>query len=266
MDEVDSQEIENLMAFAMGVIKDGGKEALVYYRKGRPDTRFDEELVTKAELRLTEYFQEKIYGRFPEHQIFMNRHADEGYTHEKERYLWIFDPLDGAANFQGGIPIWGVSLALLENSWPVFGIFHMPATEDLFHARAGDKAYWGDVEMGKEDIRGVDDESVLFTHSRFHTHYRTSFQGKIRCLGSTGAHLCYVAGGQAEAALIMHETYKDLAAVRVIVEAAGLKIYRMDGEEFFLNAYLDGSNIDEPLLVASPESRDGILGSLETLS
>ena len=48
MDEVDSQEIENLMAFAMGVIKDGGKEALVYYRKGRPDTRFDEELDAAA--------------------------------------------------------------------------------------------------------------------------------------------------------------------------------------------------------------------------
>jgi myo-inositol-1(or 4)-monophosphatase len=64
----------------------------------------------------------------------------------------------------------------------------------------------------------------------------------------------------------MHETYKDLAAVRVIVESAGLKIYRMDGEEFFLNAYLDGSNIDEPLLVVSQESRDGILDALKSLS
>ncbi|MDZ7698432.1 MAG: inositol monophosphatase family protein [Deltaproteobacteria bacterium] len=265
MDQLESQEIEHLMTFAMRVIQDAGKEALVSYGKGRADTRFDEELVTTTELRLTEYFQEQIYGQFPEHQIFLNRHQDEGYTHDKERYLWVFDPLDGVANFQGGIPIWGISLALLENAWPVFGICHMPATGDLFYARAGGAVYWGDVRIGEIDEPGVDDESVLFTYSRFHKHYRTHFPGKIRSLGSTSAHLCYVAGGQAEAAIVTHETFKDLAAVRVIVEAAGLRIYRMNGEEFFLNTYLDGSSIDEALLVVSPESRAGVMTSLEPL-
>ena len=61
----------------------------------------------------------------------------------EERYLWIFDPFDGVANFQAGIPVWGLSLALLENFWPILGAFYMPVTGDLFHAVAGQKRLSG---------------------------------------------------------------------------------------------------------------------------
>jgi myo-inositol-1(or 4)-monophosphatase len=249
--EIDT--IEHLTDFAMQVIRDAGKVALSYYGKGQRDARFDEELVTEAELRLSDFFQDQLAARFPEHRIFTNHQEDRGYSHAGERYLWVFDALDGVANFQGGVPIWGISLALLENSWPVFGAFYMPVTGDLFHARAGQKAYRGDREMHAFSHPEINDESVLLTYSRFHNHYHTSFPGKIRSLGCTAAHLCYVAGGQADAAIFTHETYQDLAATRVIVEASGAKIYRMDGEGFFLNEYLNGNKIDEHLLVATPE-------------
>jgi myo-inositol-1(or 4)-monophosphatase len=44
--------------------------------------------------------------------------------------------------------------------------------------------------------------------------------------------MCYVAAGRAEAAIIARETFQDLAAARVIIEAAGLKICKMDGSGF----------------------------------
>jgi myo-inositol-1(or 4)-monophosphatase len=245
--------IEQLTEFAMQVIRDAGGIALSYYGRGERDARFDEELVTEAELRLTDFFQDQLGTRFPEHRIFTNHQEDKGYSHAEERYLWVFDPLDGVANFQGGIPIWGISLALLENSWPVFGSFYMPVTGDLFHARAGDRAYRGDRHMQAFMGSEINDESVLFTYSRFHHHYHTSFPGKIRSLGCNAAHLCYVAGGQADAAIFAHETYQDLAATRVIVEASGARIYRMNGEGFFLNEYLDGDKIDDHLIVTTPE-------------
>ncbi|GAF91915.1 unnamed protein product, partial [marine sediment metagenome] len=78
-------------------------------------------------------------------------------------------------------------------------------------------------------------ESLLLTYSRFHHHYHSTFPGKIRDLGCTAAHICYVATGRAEAALIANESYQDLAAACIIVEAAGGKIYKLDGSEFLLN-------------------------------
>jgi len=246
--------IEDLTQFAMEVIRRSGEEALSYYGKGNPNVKFDDELVTEAELHLTDFYQDQLHAHFPEHQVFKNIQENKGYTHEGKRYLWIYDALDGVANFQAGIPIWGTSLALLENFWPILGVFYMPATGDLFHAQAGNKAFWGKREIRVSAQENINDESLLLTYSRFHHYYHPTFPGKIRDLGCTTAHICYVAMGRAEAAVIANESYQGLAAARVIIEAAGGKIYKMDGSEFFLDEYLDGQRIDDHLLVVAPDT------------
>ena len=244
----------DLEHFGVEIIQGAGEEALALYGKGTTRVKFDENLVTEAELRLNQYFQNRIRKASPEHRIFRNRQEQEGYSHEEKRYLWVYDPLDGVANFQAGIPIWGLSLALLENFWPIFGVFYMPVTGDLFHARAGDKAFHGEEEIRVSFQEQLNDESLLLIPSRFHQHFRSTFPGKMRVLGSNSAHLCYVAMGRAEAAILSNESYQDLAAARVIVEAAGAKIYRLDGKEFFLNDYMNGERITDHLVVSSPEA------------
>ncbi len=246
------QPIEDLINFAMEFIKSFGKEALSYYGKGKSLVKFDEGLVTEAELHLTEYFQKQLNANFPEHRIFQSDQEGKDYAHDEKRYQWIFDPLDGVANFQAGIPIWGMSLSLFENFWPIFSIFYMPATGDIFSARAGDKAYCGDKEIRISSQENINDESVLLIYSRFHQNYHSTFPGKIRNLGCTAAHICYVAMGCAEAAVIAHESFQDLAAAWVIIEAAGGKFYRMDGTEFLLGEYLDVQKGGDHLLVAAP--------------
>jgi myo-inositol-1(or 4)-monophosphatase len=247
-------EIRQLTEFAIETVHQAGTRALDFYGKGKRQLKFDMSLVTETELHLAQIFREQLKKQYPEHQIFQNNLETTGYTHDDKRYLWIYDPLDGVANFQAGIPIWGICLALLENFWPILGIFHMPATGDLFHACAGQKAYRGDMEIRVSDQEALNDESLFLTFSRFHQRYRTTFPGKVRNLGCTGAHLSYVAMGRAEAALLSNVTYQDLAAARVLIESAGGKIFKMDGTEFFLNEYLEGQQIDEDLLVGSPNA------------
>ena len=252
MESSKSNEIEDLVQFGIDVIRRAGEKALSYYGKGKSHLKFDEGLVTGAELHLTEFFRDQLNSHFPEHQVFMNNQENRSYTHDEKRHLWIYDALDGVANFQAGIPIWGISLALLENFWPIFGMFYMPTTDDLFHAQVGQKAYRGEEEIRISGQENIDDESLLLIYSRFHHHYSSTFPGKIRDLGCTVAHICYVAMGRAEAAVIANESYQDLAAARIIIEATGGKIYKMDGSELFLNEYLDGQRIDEHLLIAGP--------------
>ena len=133
--------IDKLSEFAMDVIHQTGEKAMAYYGKGKPQVKFDQSVVTEAENQLTDVFQNRLDREFPEHQIFRFGEVNEDYSHGQKRYLWIFDPLEGVANFQAGIPIWGMSIALLDNFWPTFGVFYMPATGDLFHARAGKDAF-----------------------------------------------------------------------------------------------------------------------------
>ena len=82
-------------------------------------------------------------------------------------------------------------------------------------------------------------------------------------MGCTSAHICYVAQGRADAAIIANESFQGLAAARVIIEAAGGKIYKMDGSEFFLNDYLDGGQINEHLLVTTPGICDHVRATLK---
>jgi myo-inositol-1(or 4)-monophosphatase len=266
MGELEGHEFDELSRFATDIVRRSGDKALSFYGKGERRVKFDERLVTEAELGMSDFFNEQLQHHFPEHQVFGTDQENKDYTHEEKRYLWIYDPLDGVANFQAGIPIWGVSLALLDNFWPILGVFYLPATGDVFHARAGEKAFRGDEEICIPAQKQINDESLLFTYSRFHLHYRSTFPGKIRDFGCTTAHICYVAMGRADAALIANESYQGLATARVIIEAAGGKIRKMDGGDFFLNEYLDGQKIDDHLLVSAPDTHAQVRQCLQEVA
>ncbi|MFO7716576.1 inositol monophosphatase family protein [Desulfosarcina sp.] len=258
--------IEALTAFAVEALRSAGQTAMDSFGKAGGSAKFDEGLVTTAELQISKRFQNALDDRYPDHRMFSSRRLDTAYTHDNRRYLWIFDPIDGVDNYQAGIPIWGMSLALLENFWPVFGAFFMPATGDLFHARAGSDAFWGDRRIYMPDDRTIDNESLMFTFSRFHRHYASRFPGKVRNLGCTGAHMCYVAMGRADAAITANESFQDLAATRMIVEAAGGRLYKASGDKFYLNDYLNGERIEEHLLVTTPANCQTVVACLERCS
>lgn len=249
---VSEHRIEELSGFALDIVNRLGEKARGFSGRGESRLKFDQGLVTEAELQLSEAFTEGLRAAYPEHRVFPNLREDNAYTHEESRFMWIFDPLDGVANFQAGIPIWGISLALFENYWPLFGAFYMAATGDLFQARAGEAAYWNDRPIRISPQESINDESLLLTYSRFHQHYRSTFPGKIRNLGCTAAHMCYVAAGWAEATLLANESYRELAAASIIVTAAGGKIHKMDGDEFFLADYIHGDKEAEHLIALPP--------------
>lgn len=255
--------IGDLTEFTAKVLRRLGKEALKFYGKGDHRLKFDEELVTTAELHLTRIFTDELGRKFPEHQVLEVYDQKGAYTHDEKRYLWIFDAIDGVDNFQTGIPLWAVSLALLENFWPILGAVYMPATGDHFHARAGQAAFRGKDKISISTQESVDDESLLLTFSRFHHHYHSSFPGKIRNMGCTSAHICYVAMGRADAAVIANESFKGLAAARVLIESAGGRILKMDGSDLHLNEYLSGEKIDDHLLVTAPGRYQSVMRCLK---
>ena len=266
MGAVKESGMDELINFGMEIIRGAGDEAMSFYGKGSSDVKFDDGVVTEAELRLMEFFQKQLKKKFPKHLAFENRKGKMEYSEGEKKYLWIFNALDGVANFQAGFPIWGISLSLLENFWPMFGLFHMPATGDIFRAQAGKRAFWGDKEISVSEQQDINDESLFLTYSRFHNDYTSTFPGKIRDFGCTIAHLCYVATGRAEGAIVANESYQNMAAASVIVEAAGGKIYKMDGKELILNEYLDEERVNEDLLITSPHMYSQIRGYLEANS
>ena len=86
----------------------------------------------------------------------------------------------------------------------------------------------------------------------------SAFPGKLRNFGSSAGHMAYVARGAADACLMKNVNVRDLAAGSIILEAAGGEIRFFDGKPFHVGEYLDGKNVEGPL-IATPR------GSLESL-
>ncbi len=51
--------------------------------------------------------------------------------------IWCVDPIDGTRDFLRGRAGWAVSIALVENGQPVFGVLYAPARDELWVAQAG---------------------------------------------------------------------------------------------------------------------------------
>lgn len=69
--------------------------------------------------------------------------------------------------------------------------------------------------------------------------------------------------GSAEGAVVFNESYQDLAAVGVIIEAAGGRIFQMNGEPFYLNDHVGRGRVDAPLVAVSQENLSRLLEYLQ---
>ena len=172
------------------IMQRAGRIALKHFRTARPQWKASRSYVTKADLDVQAYLCEQLAARFPEDGIIAEEEGLRVRPRSGSRY-WIVDPIDGTAAFVGGLPVWGVGLALVEDAEPVAGYFLMPATGDFFHTSDGSAVYRCGEPAWMKKPASLHRESVLLSISRLHRHVRLSanYPGKVRNLGSTIAHI-----------------------------------------------------------------------------
>lgn len=52
---------------------------------------------------------------------------------------WVIDPLDGTVNYLYGFPSWAVSVGVLVDGKPTYGVVHAPALRTVWHGTAGSR-------------------------------------------------------------------------------------------------------------------------------
>ena len=253
------RDLAEILTFAKGLARASGALAMSYYGRANPTLRYDYDLVTEADLALNEYLRKEVLDAFPDH-IFFNGGAQKKNLRDITDPVWVVDPLDGSAGFSAGMPVWGVSLALFDSGRPVLGIIHLPVTGELYSASRSGPAMLNDRKITVRD-QELDNESLLLTYSRFHSDFITKLTGKVRSLGSTAAHMAYVARGAASGAIMGNVHIWDIAAGQVILEAAGGAIRDLSGKKVDLADYSRGGDIDK-VLIAAPMGLHKEIGSL----
>ena len=258
-------ELWTLKEFVENALRKSGGLLIDLYGKGDRTLKFDENLVTEADNAAWELISSKIRSSFPGHGFLREMSEDDVEENKFPRFLWIVDTLDGAASFQAGMPVWGISAAMFEFFWPVLAFLYLPVTGELYTAYAKREAHLNDRPIRVREQSTVDNESLILVYSRFHQDFSTNFPGKIRNFGSSAGHMAYVARGAADACFIKNVNVQDLAAGSIILEAAGGAITFMDGSPFHVGDYLEGSRVEGPLVAAPKGTHAEIINYFKPL-
>lgn len=158
--------------------------------------------------------------------------AEEGTTTKKgERYNWIIDPLDGTTNFIHGLPVYAISIALMDADTVVMGVVLEINKDECFYAIKGGKAFCNGQQIKVSDAPALKDSLIAtgFPYYNFDKmenylailkEYMQRTHG-LRRMGSAAVDLVYVACGRFEAFFEYNLKPWDVAAGTLIVQEAG---------------------------------------------
>ena len=146
---------------------------------------------------------------------------------------WIVDPIDGTVNYYYGIPHFCVSVALRVGEEIVVGVIHDPMVGETWTVEKGGQPMLDGRPIRasqradfKESILfvgcGKDEEALRTGIERFH---RASLRArKMRMMGSAALGMAYIACGRLDAYIESRISLWDIAAGKLLVEAAGGKV------------------------------------------
>lgn len=213
---------EQVLNFANETTARIGKQLMQDFGQVQASQKADGSLVTQADKWADREIREAIAEAFPSHDVLSEEAEHTFYGAE---WCWVIDPIDGTTNFTRGIPIWGISMGLLYQGTPVFGYVHFPPINQTFHA------FW--YNGGEKNGAFLNNQPIHTSpDSPSHNHFfclcarstsvlQKPFPCKIRMLGVTTYNFVAVASGTTLGGVESTPKIWDIAAVWVILHAAG---------------------------------------------
>ncbi len=204
--------------------------------------KYDGTRVTAADIAISEAIFKALGAQFPSDHLFSEELAEtDAPTPLTQRFAWVLDPIDGTNNYATGIPYCAISLALLENGVPVYGIVYDMARRVLIHGGPGFGLWDGDHEARVKSTP-PDAQSMLGFHSPYDkafAHHAAALveNFKLRGLGSSTLHLAYVAVGLLDAMVDHNVRIWDIAAAVPLVWAGGGEVQFLNGEQFPMTVF-----------------------------
>lgn len=226
-------------------LREAGQIALTQSAECVVDIKSDLTPVTQIDRQIEAFLLEKINRHYPGHGVL----AEEGSSHPGNDFTWVIDAIDGTRAFASGLPVWGISVGVFHQGEPYTGAFYMPATREMYWG-TNSQAFYNECELIPKHTVDMDSPlSFIAVPSNSHEHYQINFP-RLRSLGSTTAHLAYVAYGVATAAITRHIRLWDIAAVLPAFRVSQTALVYLNGKTIDPKDLLDGGCASEPLIAA----------------
>jgi myo-inositol-1(or 4)-monophosphatase len=207
----------------------------------KSEWKYDGTRVTAADIAISEGIVAELSASFDDDFFSEELAVNHGPVPLTKRFAWVLDPIDGTNNYATGIPYCAISLALLENGTPVYGVIYDLARRALIHGGPGFGVWDGDHAV-QISTATPNAQSLIGFHSpydkRFAPHAAVLVENfKIRGLGSSTLHLAYVAIGLLEGTVDHNVRIWDIAAAVPLCWAAGGTVEFLNGTQFPMAAF-----------------------------
>jgi len=195
--------------------------------------------VTEIDLLCEKEIIGKIQKQFPGHAVLAE---ESGASAGDADHVWIIDPLDGTVNYAHGFPCYCVSIGYQCRGEVVVGVVYNPCLDELFVAEKGKGATLNGQPISVSttsdlklsllatgfgyDINETEDNNL--------DHFQNFIMAcqALRRPGSAAMDLCYTAMGRFDGFWELKLQPWDYAAGVLLIEEAGGKVTRFDGEPF----------------------------------
>jgi histidinol-phosphatase len=206
-----------------------------YYQRNLAVTlKADKSPVTQADVETEQVIRSVIGARFPTHGFYGEETGQSGLDAE---YLWLVDPIDGTKAFVREYPFFSTQIALMHRGRLIVGVSSAPVYGEMAYAESGVGAWLGEQPI---HVSGVDTiESCAISAGNLKTLANGPQWGRygqlvaranrIRGYGDF-LHYHLLAAGKIDVVIESDVNILDIAALAVIVEAAGGKFTDLSGQ------------------------------------
>lgn len=196
-----------------------------------------QDFVTEVDFRVQNFIRDRLAAAWP-HIQFMGEEQDNSHLDFSKPY-WVLDPIDGTTNFIHDFHASVISLALVCEQEPIFGVVLNPSTGEEFTGIRGGGAYLNGSAIHVSDAASLS-EALVFVGTapyrrtemdenfrRIQRVYLSSHD--IRRFGCTALELCYIACGRADGQFEFGTKPWDIAAGWLILREAGGEVVSVWG-------------------------------------
>jgi len=187
----------------------------------------DHDIKLELDVRTQALITDRLLAAFPTHALY----GEEGIAgNPSSEWQWIVDPLDGTVNYFYGLPHFCVSIALRRGGDIQLGVIYDPMRDELWSVAKGGTATLNGKPIAVSARTELKDAVLSIGFAKSKTTIAAGlplvekFVGrvrKIRLMGSAALDLAYVACGRLDAYIESSVSLWDVAAGKLLVEAAG---------------------------------------------
>lgn len=222
-----SQQFEHIKKNVMRI---ANEEILPRFERTSIDYKNDGSIITETDIAVQNRLEALLAEATPDIPFLGEEMPSEQQARliaESNSGLWCLDPLDGTSNYASGIPFFAVSLALLRDSKPVFGLVYDPIRDECFSAEQNKGAWLNNQQLKcKDDARPLKKGIAVVDFKRLTPEMVRLLAeqppyASQRSFGSVALDWCWLAANRYHVYLHGKQKAWDYSAGQLILEEAG---------------------------------------------